>query len=243
MSLGRAVPWASWDEWRMVGKWLLSRVAEDVHRGLERVRGQSHTAAGARRPAAHAPPWPASPPRPAALQVAAWRARGRVPLGVDITACLVQTQLADAAAAAPAVAHLGGAGCATTAAAAAAAAAAAEPGLRLQYAMALVRMVNGIADSAQRGRMAASVASLATAAGLPRLLVDLRHEATHNELPALPALRAGAEAALGWMGEQYWGRQQAHLAAALGRVEQLVQVRGAWGQGLGAVGMGAGVGG
>ncbi len=33
-------------------------------------------------------------------------------------------------------------------------------------------------------------------AGLPRILVDLRHEATHNELPSLAALRWGAALAV-----------------------------------------------
>lgn len=37
--------------------------------------------------------------------------------------------------------------------------------LRLQYAMSIVRLVNGIADSAQKGRTALSVASLAEDAG------------------------------------------------------------------------------
>ena len=37
--------------------------------------------------------------------------------------------------------------------------------LRLQYAMAIVRLVNGVADAAQRGRTAVSVAGLAAQAG------------------------------------------------------------------------------
>lgn len=37
--------------------------------------------------------------------------------------------------------------------------------LRLQYAMAIVRLVNGIADSTQKGRTALSVANLAEDAG------------------------------------------------------------------------------
>jgi ribosomal biogenesis protein LAS1 len=149
-------------------------------------------------------------------QVMAWRVRGRVPLGVESTACFVEAQQRDRAAAAAA----GGGRSGTPAS---------ESELRLQYGLALVRIVNGIADSSQRGRVAASVASLAAsagapaplksrhavqqlcggpcrttwpwfqrsplplrfhcAAGLPRILVDLRHEATHNELPSLAALR------------------------------------------------------
>lgn len=37
--------------------------------------------------------------------------------------------------------------------------------LRMQYAMAVIRVVNGIADSAQKGKVASSVASLASFAG------------------------------------------------------------------------------
>jgi hypothetical protein len=40
MSLGRAVPWASWDEWRKVGLWLLADEPQEVQRGLDRVRNQ-----------------------------------------------------------------------------------------------------------------------------------------------------------------------------------------------------------
>ena len=40
-----------------------------------------------------------------------------------------------------------------------------EMQLRLQYAMAIIRLVNGIADSAQKKKVASSVAALATNAG------------------------------------------------------------------------------
>ena len=49
----------------------------------------------------------------------------------------------------------------------------------------LSRLVNGVADSQQRGRAASSVAILSAAAGLPRCIVDLRHDASHHELPSL----------------------------------------------------------
>lgn len=92
----------------------------------------------------------------------AWRTRGRVPLGVDSTACLVEARQHDRAAA-------GGDGSAdasgTSAPLPPAHLAASESELRLQYGLAVVRMVNGIADSSQRGRVAASVASLAAVAG------------------------------------------------------------------------------
>lgn len=69
---------------------------------------------------------------------------------------------------------------------------------------AVCRMVNGIADSQQKGRVALSVNSLAESAGLSRLLVDVRHEATHNELPSLSTLQLAARQALDWLVQQYW---------------------------------------
>lgn len=40
-----------------------------------------------------------------------------------------------------------------------------EMQLRLQYAMTIIRLVNGISDSAQKKKVAASVAALAASAG------------------------------------------------------------------------------
>ena len=74
----------------------------------------------------------------------------------------------------------------------------------MSYAMAIVRLVNGVADAAQKGKYAASVAGLAATAGLPRVLVDVRHEATHNELPTVKMLRLAASHALSWLQGSYW---------------------------------------
>ncbi|KXZ45664.1 hypothetical protein GPECTOR_52g62 [Gonium pectorale] len=86
----------------------------------------------------------------------------------------------------------------------------------------LIRLVNGISDSQQKGRVASSVAVLSDAAGLPRALVDVRHEATHNELPSLPLLRAAADSALAWLRENYWEGQRQALAAASDRIAALL---------------------
>jgi hypothetical protein len=140
-------------------------------------------------------------------RVIAWRARGRVPIGVDATALLIETKINDQnsftnAGSKPIFS---------------------ETSLRLQYSLAIVRLVNGIADSSQRGSIAASVASLANAAGMPWLLVDLRHEATHNELPTLAALRRGAEEGLRWLEVYYWDRQTCHVAASLSKIGETLQ--------------------
>lgn len=47
--------------------------------------------------------------------------------------------------------------------------------------------------------------SLAKTIGLPATFVELRHEATHEQLPSTRKLRGAAIKALGWIWEQYWG--------------------------------------
>lgn len=60
--------------------------------------------------------------------------------------------------------------------------------------------------------------------GLPRLLVDIRHEASHNDLPSLSLLRLAAAEAVQWLQAAYWQRQQAHLHQQQQRVVELLKV-------------------
>ena len=46
--------------------------------------------------------------------------------------------------------------------------------------------------------------SIAKTIGLPATYVELRHQATHEELPSLSKLRAGAQKALQWIWDYYW---------------------------------------
>jgi ribosomal biogenesis protein LAS1 len=57
------------------------------------------------------------------------------------------------------------------------------------------------------------------------VLVDVRHEATHTELPSLALLRLAAGRALDWLRAGYWQRQADHVASEHARVRQLLQVR------------------
>jgi Las1-like protein len=65
--------------------------------------------------------------------------------------------------------------------------------LRQSYATALVRLVNGLVDPLQSGTYARSILSIAAQIGLPAWLVELRHAATHEDLPSLELLRDGAK--------------------------------------------------
>eukprot|EP00899_Mesostigma_viride_P001795 jgi/Mesvir1/11616/Mv00022-RA.1 len=130
-------------------------------------------------------------------RVNAWKIRGRVPLSVEITAALVEAMSHDQQM------RVHGAAPGTPVS---------EETLRMLYALAAIRLVNGVVDPAQTARFAKSIASLANNAGIPRLLVDVRHEAAHNELPSLPMLRVAVRQALAWLCAYYWHLQEHQLA-------------------------------
>jgi ribosomal biogenesis protein LAS1 len=64
--------------------------------------------------------------------------------------------------------------------------------LRQSYATAIIRLVNGLVDPLQVGAYARSIASIATQLGFPSWLVELRHAATHEDLPSIGLLREAA---------------------------------------------------
>lgn len=138
--------------------------------------------------------------------VRCWRARGRVPLAVDCTAQLVELNLQHAQPAAAAAAA------ASSSARPAPAPACSTLASRHQYALCLLRLVNGILDPQQSKQHAQSIASLAKQVDLPRILVDIRHEATHQQLPSLPMLQMASRAALEWLQRHYWNAQSHALS-------------------------------
>ncbi|KAK9906714.1 hypothetical protein WJX75_006664 [Coccomyxa subellipsoidea] len=148
--------------------------------------------------------------RAAVDRVNAWEARGKLPLGAEITACLHELRMRDQ-------------GLSGTAGMADQPRSEPESLLRLQYAMLVIRLVNGISDSSQKGRVAMSVANLAEDAGIPRILVDVRHDASHNELPSLSLLRLASSAALSWLHSAYWQRQADHLQSCRAHISSLLQ--------------------
>lgn len=127
-----------------------------------------------------------------------WLDRGNCPHPVETTANLVALVLRDAAPSTSSTAF--------------------EGDLRLSYAMAIVRcvptllrelpmphshaltpcpspprsFVNSLVDPLQTAYFARSIASLAAQIGLPLWFVELRHQATHEDLPRLAVLRDAA---------------------------------------------------
>ncbi|KAF9015458.1 Las1-like-domain-containing protein [Cyathus striatus] len=76
--------------------------------------------------------------------------------------------------------------------------------LRHAYAAAIIRLVNGLVDPLQLGAYARSIAAIAAQLGLPPYLVELRHAATHEELPSIELLREASRQSLTWLLNNYF---------------------------------------
>ncbi|CAL1696177.1 unnamed protein product [Somion occarium] len=76
--------------------------------------------------------------------------------------------------------------------------------LRQSYAAAIIRLVNGLVDPLQLGAYARSIGSIAAQLGLPAWLVELRHAATHEDLPSIELLRQAAHDMMAWLLNNYW---------------------------------------
>lgn len=74
--------------------------------------------------------------------------------------------------------------------------------------MALVRMVNELLDSIQAGKTAAPLHSLAKQLDLPNSFVELRHAATHEDIPSIYLLRSMCHRGLEWLWKNYWSLQE-----------------------------------
>ncbi|XP_077977612.1 ribosomal biogenesis protein LAS1L-like [Glandiceps talaboti] len=92
--------------------------------------------------------------------------------------------------------------------------------LRSIYSMALIRFVNMITDKAQTRQYAKPVHIVAEQVGLPEWLVNLRHEATHTELPSLQVLRTGVQYTLAWLQMEYWEENTENRETAMDDEEE-----------------------
>ena len=205
----RFVPWHSWEEWSFVadafsGRRRRRRKEEEEEEEEEEERRSVTTRA--------------------IEIVQMWRVRGRVPLAIDAHAQIAELRVMDEEAVKAREKRqnqrrrVDGGGEETTAAETAAGTGAGAAGtyqsestLRLSYAMTLTRLVNGICDPSQKGKFAVSVQTLASQLNVPRTLVDIRHDSTHNQLPSIQRLRKASEDAIGWLNVHYWERQKRKL--------------------------------
>ena len=64
--------------------------------------------------------------------------------------------------------------------------------------------MTGLVDSEQDSKFKVSMYLKAKQMGLPASFVELRHEATHGELPSMIVFRRAAERSLIWLWNDYW---------------------------------------
>ncbi|XP_059282544.1 uncharacterized protein LOC132036264 isoform X2 [Lycium ferocissimum] len=134
-----------------------------------------------------------SPPSVAfALQrISTWRSRGCLPVAVDVTASIIEIQQKD-----PFFRKdLGGNALQS------------EEMLSMLYCMAIMRLVNGIVEKTRK-KAVISIAEAANAIGIPRMLIDVRHEGSHRDLPSLQLVRLASTKALDWLKSYYWEPQK-----------------------------------
>ncbi|XP_019238211.1 PREDICTED: uncharacterized protein LOC109218311 isoform X2 [Nicotiana attenuata] len=133
-----------------------------------------------------------SPPSVAfALQrISTWRSRGCIPVAVEVTASIIEIQQKDAFFRK----DLGGNALQS------------EEMLSMLYCMAIMRLVNGVVEKTRK-KIEISIGEAANDIGIPRMLIDVRHEGSHRDLPSLQLVRLASTKALDWLKSYYWEPQ------------------------------------
>ncbi|KAF5096697.1 hypothetical protein D0Z00_002696 [Geotrichum galactomycetum] len=93
---------------------------------------------------------------------------------------------------------------------------------RLAYSMAIVRFVNDLVDSLD---VTLPVYHLAKMLGIPLYFVEIRHTATHDELPSLELLRQVGVRARTWLWDNYWAKIEEPFASAVFGTEIETEVK------------------
>ncbi|XP_073130472.1 uncharacterized protein [Henckelia pumila] len=127
-----------------------------------------------------------------ALQrISMWRGRGYVPVEIEITAAIIETQQKD-----PFFRDN-----------LSASALQSQVSLAMQYCMAIMRLVNGVIEKTRK-KNEISIGEAADAIGIPRSLIDIRHEGSHRDLPSLQLVRRASGKAIDWLKSYYWEHQE-----------------------------------
>ncbi|KAL0913816.1 hypothetical protein M5K25_017305 [Dendrobium thyrsiflorum] len=129
----------------------------------------------------------------AALQkISAWESRGCLPVAIDLTAVIIEIHQKD-----PFFRGDGSIGDAL----------ASEKMLNMLYCMFIMRLVNDFVEPVHK-ETGQSISDIADAIGIPRTLVDIRHESSHRCLPSLKLARSASAKALEWLKANYWEPQR-----------------------------------
>ncbi|GLT89265.1 hypothetical protein SLE2022_072540 [Rubroshorea leprosula] len=127
-------------------------------------------------------------------RISTWRSRGCLPVVIDVTASIIEIQQKDP--------FFRGEGQKDDLYS--------EQMLAMLYCMAILRLVNCVVEKTRKQREI-SIADAAEAIGIPRILIDVRHEGSHRDLPALVVVRDSSIMALNWLKSYYWEPQRKQI--------------------------------
>lgn len=125
-------------------------------------------------------------------RVVAWRSRGCLPVVIDVTASLIEIQQKDPYFRVDIVPK---------------GALESEEILAMLYCMAIMRLVNGVVEKTRK-KTEISIGEAADTINIPRVLIDIRHECSHRDLPSLRLVRLASVKALDWLKSYYWEPQK-----------------------------------
>ncbi|KAK9121206.1 hypothetical protein Syun_018823 [Stephania yunnanensis] len=124
-------------------------------------------------------------------RILAWKSRGCLPVLVEVTASIIETQQMDPFFRNGLTDH----------------SLKSDEILAMLYSMAIMRLVNGAVERT-RATAKFTIAEAASRINLPRMLIDVRHEGSHRDLPSLPVVRLASVKALDWLKSYYWELQR-----------------------------------
>ncbi|PWA55959.1 las1-like family protein [Artemisia annua] len=124
-------------------------------------------------------------------RVSAWRSRGCVNIIIEVTASIVEIQQKDS--------HFREGLSESDLLA--------DDMLTMMYCMTIMRLVNGIVEKTRK-KNEISIGEAADVIGIPRMLIDIRHECSHRDLPSLRLVRLASTKALDWLKAYYWEPQK-----------------------------------
>ncbi|KAI3882362.1 hypothetical protein MKX03_028062 [Papaver bracteatum] len=127
-------------------------------------------------------------------RISAWRSRGCLPIVIEVTASIIEIQLKDP------FFRLGSSNEAVDS----------DEVLSMLHCMSILRLVNGVVEKTRK-KTEVSIADAANAIGIPRMLIDIRHESSHRNLPSLNIVRLASVKALDWLKSYYWEPQKNSL--------------------------------
>ncbi|KAK7843406.1 ribosomal biogenesis protein las1l, partial [Quercus suber] len=121
------------------------------------------------------------------VEISAWRSRGCLPVAIEVTASIIEIQQKD-----PHFRENQSNGASDNFRVDQTSyVQLSEDMLAMLYCMAIIRLVNGVVEKTRK-KTEVSLAVAADAIGIPRMLIDIRHEGSHRELPALQIVRSAS---------------------------------------------------